>query len=159
MAPTYPTKVDRWIACLLIGGPSIAVLVAGHALLTGERGEGVGAVGAALGALLLLRAIAWPMNYTLEGAELLIRSGLLLRQRIPYARFVRVSPSRNPLSSFAMSLDRLRIDYRTKRGRETFVLISPVRREAFLQDLAARCPHLTLRDGALQPAAEHNGPA
>lgn len=39
----------------------------------------------------------------------------------------------------------------TRRGRRWKVFISPLSRDDFLRDLAARCPHLEFRDGGLAP--------
>jgi hypothetical protein len=46
-----------------------------------------------------------------------------------------VVPTRNPLSSPALSLDRLHIRY---GGSRMGIMISPVNKAVFLQDLAAR---------------------
>ena len=46
-----------------------------------------------------------------------------------------VTPTSNPLSSPALSLDRLQINY----GRWGSIMISPKDKEAFIQDLEKRC--------------------
>jgi len=61
---------------------------------------------------------AYPVSYTITPSELLIRSGLT-RYCITLSSIEAVQPTRNPLSSPALSLDRLQIDYR-KKGKLTF---------------------------------------
>jgi hypothetical protein len=97
---------------------------------------------------LVVALLAWPTRYELHEQELVIRSGVI-RYRIPYSEIRAVTPSRNPLSAPAWSLDRLRID--RKRG---YALISPRDKEGFLRVLAARTDQLTLRgDRLLGPDA------
>lgn len=71
--------------------------------------------------------------YLFDGAELRVRCGPL-RWQIPLDQIHNVEPTRNPMSSAALSLDRLRIDY----GRGKFVLVSPADKAGFLRELNAR---------------------
>jgi len=61
---------------------------------------------------------------------LLVRSGPF-RWRVPIADIVRITPTTNALSSPALSLDRLRIEY----GRGSAIMISPRDKDQFLRDL------------------------
>jgi hypothetical protein len=65
--------------------------------------------------------------------HLLVRFGIC-RQRIPLADIAEVHPTHNPLSSPALSLDRLRVQY--GQGFFKAVMISPADRNGFLDDLA-----------------------
>ena len=58
---------------------------------------------------------------------------------MPLAAIASVEPTRNPLSSPACSLGRLRIRYGAKQ-----IMISPLDRVGFLRALAARAPQLAL---------------
>ena len=69
-------------------------------------------------------------RYILEPDQLLVRSGPF-RWRVPIADIVRITPTTNPLSSPALSLDRLRIEY----GRGSAIMISPRDKDRFLRDL------------------------
>jgi hypothetical protein len=93
--------------------------------------------------VLIVTLLAWPTRYELHEHELVIRSGVI-RYRIPYSDIRAVTPSRNPLSAPAWSLDRLRID--RKRG---FALISPQDKDGFLRALAERARQLTLQGDRL----------
>lgn len=74
---------------------------------------------------------------TLTHDALVIRFGPA-RVRVPYDRIRAVEPSSNPLSSPALSLRRVRIDYDKPNGKGTFVLVSPQDRDGFMQELRRR---------------------
>jgi hypothetical protein len=87
--------------------------------------------------------LAYPVSYEITQSELIIRSGLT-RNSIEISSIESVKPSRNPLSSPAWSLDRLRIDYRRK-DKLTFLLISPEEKSAFLNELVFKTNGLSLQ--------------
>ncbi len=66
--------------------------------------------------------------YVIEGSELLVRSGPF-RWRVTISEIDDILPTRNPLSSPALSLDRLKISYSNGRS----IMISPADREGFLK--------------------------
>jgi len=133
----YKSKVDWWLAVLIclpiVGG--VAALIAGlasgqdSALFAGTLMLAV--FGLILGGLVL------PMRYTIGAEGLRVRAGLLLRLHVPWDKLVSVEKSSNPLSSPALSLQRLKVTYRKASGSETYVLISPTDRDAFTRDLEA----------------------
>ena len=75
------------------------------------------------------------MRYGLDDTHLLVRFGLC-RQRIVLADISEVHPTSNPLSSPALSLDRLHVQY--GEGFFKAVMISPADRNRFLDDLAQK---------------------
>lgn len=120
----YPTKVDAWIPILLVVSFGIGIVA-------------VVATGGFTGLLLLpafgiVILVCWPCEYIFAQEELIVRSGII-RWKIPYKAIDVVKPTRNPLSSPAWSLDRLHIKFGKKE-----VMISPARREEFMQELRAR---------------------
>jgi membrane protein YdbS with pleckstrin-like domain len=136
----YRSKVDWWmyiaLALPLVGG--------GAALLAGITSNRTSTIVAGTGALvfvaLVLSLLVLPMRYTLDDNDLRIRAGLLIRIVIPLSRIISVEPTRNPLSSPALSLDRLAIAYKKGGGGYTVVRISPMDRSAFLADIIAVSP-------------------
>ncbi len=70
-----------------------------------------------------------------------VRFGVI-KQTIKYGDIVHVVPTRNPLSSPALSLDRLEIKF-----GDTWVLVSPKDKEEFMRDLASRDEGLVFSDG------------
>jgi hypothetical protein len=91
--------------------------------------------------LLLTLWIYFGTYYELR-EDLFCRSGPFFT-RIPYETITSVRLSRNPLSSLALSLNRIEIAY-TSKGifSAGLVYISPPDREAFIKELLTRCPHL-----------------
>jgi len=143
----YRSKVDAWIALLVGGGALVSVFVGATLLWQGQR----------LGWLVLLlmpgllRLLAWPIDYEVTSAELIIRAGVL-RWRIPIASIVHVEPTRNPLSSPAWSLDRLRVRWR-RSARVRWIQISPEDKQAFLSELTTRDSGLRLEGDRLSRLA------
>ncbi len=133
----FASKVDTWLAVVLWG--SLALMVATAVILWWfapgwQRWTGMLSLAFVVG---LCALVLFPLYYSLEKDLLLVRSGVL-RTRIPYSEITKVEPSGNPLSSPALSLDRLHVHAEGRFG----VLISPLERERFLTELLARCPHL-----------------
>jgi hypothetical protein len=126
---TYPSKVDRWLAVVVLAGVLVSALAAVELLRAGEWGIALLMMGIWAGVAL----VAVPTSYTLTSTELIVRSGLI-RWRLPLDGIRRVYPTRNPLSSPAWSLDRLAVEY----GASRMLLISPARKTEFLQDLQVR---------------------
>jgi membrane protein YdbS with pleckstrin-like domain len=129
----YPSKVDTWIAVVLCLAPVVTI---GSTILTVVAGEGL-VIG--LGTIVFLAALYFglllPMRYGITGEHIVVRHGLV-RQKIPLAEITDVSPTRNPLSSPALSLDRLSI--RWGEGYTKNAMISPADKQAFLNELAER---------------------
>lgn len=138
MAPTvFPSKIDIWLVVLL--GGSLLLALAG--VLTAAASVDDPAVWLGLAMTVAVGAfVVWlfrTTRYELDGRELVVRSGPF-RWRIDLAAVESVTPSRNPLSSPALSLDRLQIRY----GKGRFLLVSPAERERFLAALVRAEPAL-----------------
>ncbi len=121
----FPSKKDRWIAIVMWGSAAFGI--------------GVSIAAGSWWAVALM-VVMWSFfgwlwfttDYTVDGDRLRIRSGPI-KQTIAIDEIVSVRATRNPLSSMALSLDRLEIRY----GRR-FTLISPLDREGFIQALQDR---------------------
>ncbi|QXA08459.1 PH domain-containing protein [Acinetobacter pittii] len=74
--------------------------------------------------------------YVVENNTLVIKS-LVFRWKININDITQIEPTHNPLSSPALSLDRLKIYY-MKNGEVTSVMISPKDKETFLQAINKR---------------------
>ncbi|MCG9491355.1 PH domain-containing protein [Acinetobacter pittii] len=74
--------------------------------------------------------------YVVENNTLIIKS-LVFRWKININDITQIEPTHNPLSSPALSLDRLKIYY-MKNGEVTSVMISPKDKETFLQAINKR---------------------
>ena len=146
MTNTFPTERGSWLVALIWAGAVLAI-VGGFAQLQ----AGAPAVVRGLVLVFLIGAagfmlwVLYATAYVLGEAELLVRSGPL-RYRVSFSAIQSVTPSRDPRSSPAGSLDRLLIRWSPDDRR---LLISPARRLEFLQELSQRCPHLSFRGDQL----------
>lgn len=133
MASVHRSKVDNWLVVVLLIAMAVSLAASLLVLATTPIGTGVWiavptvAFGAGLPLWLLLAT-----EYALDGRYLRVRSGPM-KWTIALADIERISATRNPLSSPALSLDRLRIDY----GKGRFLMISPRDRQAFLAEIEA----------------------
>ena len=141
----YKSKVDLWLILIVIVA---GVFLIGAAIQT-LFSEGLNHPGtltllaSSLFYIAVMLGLAYPVTYEITQSELIIRSGLI-RNRIDLSSIESVKPSRNPLSAPAWSLDRLRIDY-YRKGKLTFLLISPEDRTAFLNELVLKTKGLSLQ--------------
>jgi uncharacterized membrane protein YdbT with pleckstrin-like domain len=135
---TYASKKDAWLMVILLSAAVVGAAAGAAMVVRGEQGGWL--VFLVLGFVALL---VFPTKYTLAGDAVAIRSGLF-RWRVPYAEIRAVSPTRNPLSSPALSLDRLEIRY-ASGGSEKTIMISPERRQEFLMRLAQAAPQAKIQ--------------
>lgn len=139
----YPTKKDIWLVLIVAFGGFVIFLQGINLIIVkGFNHFETWILCVAFifyfGILVLL---AYPVTYEITTSTLEIRSGLLLHYEIPLSSILRVVPTRNPQSSPAWSLDRLRIDY-LKSSKKRVILISPKDQESFLGELRERIPSL-----------------
>jgi Ca2+/Na+ antiporter len=137
MDKVYRSKVDWWLG-LVIGMGVVAILAGSISLLFTPSKGGVPNVWIALGMLLMAVFMVWivfSVRYTITAKDLVVRAACF-RWRITLDQVTEVFPTHNPLSSPALSLDRLRINYKRPSGRTGWVMISPNDKDRFLDDLA-----------------------
>ena len=127
----FDSKIDTWLLVILVGVVIVSSISVASALAIGGRELWWALLPATLGVGLP----AWVFlstNYTIAGDVLIIRGGPF-RWKIDIDSITSITPTSNPLSSPALSLDRLRIEY--AKGRA--IMISPKDREEFLAELEA----------------------
>jgi len=104
--------------------------------ITIAAGSGVAvALGGVSFLALIYLGLVLPMRYGITDTDIVVRHGLV-RQRIPLKDIVEVHPTRSPLSSPALSLDRLNI--RFGEGFFKSAMISPADKQGFLTELTQR---------------------
>jgi hypothetical protein len=125
----FRSKVDRWLWLMMLA----AVLGMGIAMfavaISGE--DPIVVVALILMFLLtgaLIASVMFGTSYTVDRKMLHIRSGPF-RWKVALDEITSVEATRNPLSSPALSLDRLRIRY----GKRRQVIVSPADRDGFLK--------------------------
>jgi hypothetical protein len=148
----FPSKRDVWLTAIIWLACLIALLVPLTAVGSSPSAlEAPVVVIIGLAATGFLLWVLYGTCYLLMPEELLIRSGPF-RFRVPLREIETVTPSRDPWSSPACSLDRLKIRWRD--GRRS-ILISPPDRQSFYRALLRRCPHLVQEsDGLVSRARE-----
>jgi len=148
----HPTKVDAWIVLLLAGGAAVGIGgTFAAAFAATSAAELIALVVFPVLVFAAVGLLTWPIHYDIEPPVLLIRSGII-RWRVPIAGITAVHPTRNPLSSPAWSLDRLRIEYLAGDKRRA-IMISPRDKSAFLDDLRAADPVLVRESDSLRRVA------
>ncbi|MGB9458529.1 MAG: PH domain-containing protein [Bryobacteraceae bacterium] len=126
----HAAKVDWWIGAAL--GAGLVVPCVGAITTSTPWGYAVSGF-----VVVLVFGFCWPQWYETAAYTLIIRAGLTTR-RIPYSTITSVRPSSDTSSSLAMSLDRVEIEYGSKR-----ILIAPKNQETFFSDIASRAPQLS----------------
>lgn len=129
---TFRSKVDLWLAVLLGGAAMLEIGMAISMLWFDIPGRGIMTV-LFLAAACLILWILFQTVYHLGSDSLHVRSGPI-SFRIPLDSITGIKPTRNPLSSPALSLDRLQISY----GQGKSCMISPNNKAEFLAELRNR---------------------
>jgi len=133
---TYPSKVDAWVFVLIV--VVVGAMFVGMGISVAKEGwlrvlQGAFVVFGVIG---LLVWILIGTSYTLEGRELVVRSGPFT-WRIGIDQITSIEKATlfaRTRSSPALSMDRLVVSY----GNGKRLIISPAEKEKFLADLRAR---------------------
>ena len=130
-AKRFRSKVDWWIALLLIATMLILLVTLGSfAYQNTNELQALAVVG---GTLTLVALILWMTvgtYYSVDGNTLKIAAGPI-RWKVPIDEISSVEQTHSPISSPALSLDRLRIRYSGKKS----VMISPADKKRFMKAL------------------------
>lgn len=124
----FKSKIDRWLLYLLIAVMVFEVVVMGVAAT--QARDALGATVLIVAALVIVALIGSMLigtHYTVDGNTLRIACGPF-RWKVPIDAIESVEATRNPLSSPALSLDRLRIHYGRRR-----IMVSPADKTAFMK--------------------------
>jgi len=127
----YQSAVDTWLMILLYAGPAALVLLGIYAWYQGQADATMACLMLSVGLILLNLLLTAPCRYTLTEDTLNIRCGLLFSS-VPLSRVRDAELSSTWQSAPALSLRRVKI--KLDRGVR---IVSPVQREAFIQDLMA----------------------
>lgn len=128
----YPSKTDRWLRVAFAVSTVGALAACVPLVCLGSHVQWLVVAPTLLLGIGLPWWIVTSTAYTVTTDTLVVRSGPF-RWYVPFEQIRAIAPTRSPLSSPALSLDRLRIDYGS-----TSLMISPEDRERFLADLRAR---------------------
>ena len=132
----YRSKVDVWLAIILLGSIGLMIWFAVEPIVRTGKVEWYSMI-----MMVIMLAIILPLfdiKYILYSRHLLISMSFYGKVRIAYKDIVGVKATMNPISSAALSLKRLQIDY-VENGIQRMILISPVRKKEFLEIMGEKC--------------------
>ena len=128
-ARRFRSKVDTWLVVVFIAALLLQLAAIVSALQQNAAPLALTVlVATTVGVFLLVGSMFKFTYYAVDGNELRIVCGPF-RWRLPIDEIHSVKPTRNPLSSPALSLDRLRIHY----GNDRKIMISPADKAGFLE--------------------------
>ncbi len=128
-ARRFRSKVDRWIFVLLIIVIIVQIVAVGSAALqAGDPLATTGLIFVMIGVVGLMIWLLVGTHYTVDRGIIRVVSGPF-RWKVPVDQITSVTATKSPLSSPALSLDRISIRY----GKRRRIMISPADRAAFLK--------------------------
>ncbi|MGO3920467.1 PH domain-containing protein [Acinetobacter venetianus] len=130
---TFRSKIDWWFWGVVIATTGLLLQFLWTMYVKGTMQEYPEHAAVYLFTIVLLW---WPIlntRYIVTENDLIIHS-MLFKWKINKADIIKISASNHLISSPALSLDRLRIDY-PKNGNVTHILVSPKDQKAFCQAL------------------------
>jgi hypothetical protein len=128
----FRTRISVLLSFLLVVVPLCCAILALPPLRWGV-------LGIVTGTLLLITFMFVSTRYIIDGSELKI-SGCMLGSRIAISNITSVKRSYSPLSAPASSLKRLEVKLR----KNSFILVSPVREQEFIDALKAANPNIQI---------------
>jgi hypothetical protein len=145
----YNSKKDAWLIGIIAAAFLITLISLVLTFITPGALQQGGWVSVVVVVVVwaFIGSLIWPMYYEITPSELVVRSGFL-HWEITLSSIQQVRPSHNMLTSPALSLDRLRIEY-SQNGKTRFMLISPKDKPGFLRDLAQNSEELEVRDDGI----------
>jgi len=139
----FESKRDAWLVVTMRLIPAVVLAVVAFAWYQEHhdvRGPIIGVFVLLAVEIFFFEWVFRSTYYVIEGDGLIIRSSFIT-WRVPIRAITAVTPTRSAISSPALSLDRLRIDY---GGRA--ILVSPERKHAFVDALRAINPAIIRRE-------------
>lgn len=131
MAKRYNSAINAWLAgyvMLILGGTTVLFVIK---IVW-------------IGLLINIPLIAWLLHmgyntyYIIENGTLYITCGLFYKEQFLVADIIQVRATNNPLSSPALSMERLEIQCKDKKT----VMISPRQKTDFIQELIRLNPQI-----------------
>lgn len=130
----FKSKIDLWVHLIVICFAEITLFVLYSCVTTNNK---IGIIVVLLYSVLMILLICpiyFLTYYTFEESCLHIRCGLIVNIKINYNNIVSFKESKSIVSSPALSIDRLEIEY-YENSRHNSILISPKRKQEFMDTL------------------------
>ena len=148
----FPSKQDWWIVGLIWLGVTVS-LVGGIIPLVvsgASWAEMILVVSLLVGMDWLMLWVLYGTGYTITPDRLFIRCGPFTF-RVILNEINEITPTRNPLSSPACSLDRLKVVYGLSQQS---IMISPADKSGFLSAIVQHCPSLIVLHSQVRKKAD-----
>ena len=130
MENVFRSKVDLWLVIVIIAVPIMLLEFILDGLNTPDKFAELLALVIVVAELGIFTWLYFSTRYTITGDFLLVKAGPF-SWVIPIEDIVSAEPTRNPVSSPALSLDRLLIRY----GHSAELMISPKDKLGFMKEL------------------------
>ncbi len=130
MTIVYNSRIDTWLLIILSAAIAASLYASIQLLSAGTITAWLSLLLTAGVGIILPLWLLLGTRYTLQPEQLTIRSGPF-KWQVPLADITSITPTNKLLSSPALSLDRLRIDY----GHGRSIMISPRNKEQFIKDV------------------------
>ena len=133
----FKSKVDAWLRLVIAGGLVAMWLSPVRRVWAGRAIDALDIIAP----LLATAFIVWVFRttyYVISPEALIVRAGPI-RRTVPLRLVQRLRATHNPLSSPALSLDRIEVTYGSKR-----VLVSPQDKRGFVSAVLKRAPSVVL---------------
>nr|WP_295921883.1 PH domain-containing protein [uncultured Dyadobacter sp.] len=125
-------------------GPELSIFVSAILVFAGTamilKGNWIG-LGIVLLAAMFILHLFLTTYYQITGAQIRIKSGFIVSKTIPIASITKIAETRNPISSPALSFDRIELKY----NRYDSIIISPKNKMAFVADLLRVSPDIEVQ--------------
>ena len=131
-AKVYRTAIDWWLGLLLVACEVLFLYLVIEPII--RRGVIEWSMFLLAVGMSILILPLFGIKYVLYSEHMLISMSLYGKARVRYADIVEVKKTNNPMSSAAMSLRRIQIDY-VENDVHRMVLISPVNRKTFIEEI------------------------
>jgi purine-cytosine permease-like protein len=128
-AKRFKSKIDRWVFVLLIVVIIVQIVAIGSAAL--QMGDPLVTTGMIFLMIAVVGLMVWLLlgtHYTVDRGVIKIASGPF-RWKVPIDQITSVTATKSPLSSPALSLDRICIRY----GKWRPIMVSPADKAGFLK--------------------------
>ena len=138
-AMRFESRRDLWLVAVLRLMPVFMLLIVGGSWYGSGRdirGPLAGAIILIIVEVFFFESLLRSTYYLVERPDLIIRSSFFT-WRVPIAEIRTITPTRNPLSSPALSLDRLLITYGAKQ-----IMVSPEEKQRFIDSLRSINPSI-----------------
>ena len=131
----YRSKVDLWLGGILVGTIIMMLWVSIAPIVKEGRADWF-VIGTTIITLLIILPL-FAIKYVMYDHHLLISMSIYGKVRVRYENIQKMSKTFNPISSAALSLKRLQIDY-VENGVRQMILISPKDRDGFMAEIEKR---------------------